>query len=289
MSQPQAAVPGDGDLSGLAAGFATDLDALGLPGDAAVLVQASYSRIGRGMRGGSGPDALLAALLDRLGPHGTLVAYVATPENSQTSPAYRRATAGLTDEQRTDYNAALPPFDPATTPASPSMGVVSESLRRRVGARRSSHPQTSFVALGREAELITDVHPVEEHLGLRTPLGRLYERDGYGLLIGVSWPRFTPFHLADYLLPGALPRKTYHAKVLAQGSNGGAWVAFEDLDLSDGYFGSLGRGVESRLGARISRGRVGDADALLVPIRAAVDAAVELLSSGEVSRDHLDE
>jgi aminoglycoside 3-N-acetyltransferase len=247
------------------------------------MVQAAYSRVGRGSRGGPGPDALIDALLDRLGPRGTLVAYAATPENSRTTPDYVRATAGMSEAEREAYDASLPAFDRDTTPVSPSVGVVSERLRRRPGARRSGHPQTSFAALGREARYLTEEHG-EEHLGLGSPLGRLYDRGAFGLLIGVSWSRFTPFHLADYQEP-TLPVKTYHAKVARAGADDGVWTAFLDLDLHDGHFEELGKYVEVELESRgeIRRGRIGDAEAVLVPIRPAVDVALAVLRAGLVT------
>ncbi|WP_160311528.1 aminoglycoside N(3)-acetyltransferase [Streptacidiphilus melanogenes] len=283
MPQQSGARSGDREADALRSAFAAELGALGLPQDAVVLVQAAYSRVARGPRDGSGPEALIDALLDRLGPWGTLVAYAATPENSRTTPDYARATAPMTESERRAYDAALPAFDRATTPVSPAVGIVSERLRNRPGAHRSDHPQTSFTALGREAESVTAEHG-DEHLGLGSPLGKLYDRDGFGLLIGVSWSRFTPFHLADYKAP-TLPMKTYHAKVATPGARDGEWIAFRDLDLHEGHFEELGKYVEVELESRgrISRGRVGDAPAMLVPIRPAVDIALDVLRAGLVT------
>ncbi|MEY9872288.1 aminoglycoside 3-N-acetyltransferase [Streptacidiphilus sp. MAP12-33] len=278
-----AARDGEGrEADRLRAGFRADLKNLGLPRDATVLVQASYSRVRRGALGGPGPGALLDALVERLDGFGTLVGYTATPENSRTSPAYVGATTGMGDDERAAYDAALPPFDPVRTPASPGVGILSELLRRDPRACRSSHPQTSFAALGEDAEEITRRHPVEQHLGPDSPLGELYRRGGYGLLIGVPWLRFTPFHLADYLVP-TLPRKTYHAKVVSDGAPRGRWIAFEDLDLFEGHFAALGEHVERELAPRLRRWWVGDAEAVLVPIVPAVDAAVRLLEEGVVT------
>ncbi|WP_042412842.1 aminoglycoside N(3)-acetyltransferase [Streptacidiphilus anmyonensis] len=283
MPQQTGVTSGEREPDELRAAFSADLDALGLPRDAVVLVQAAYSRVARGPRDGGGPDALIDALLDRIGPWGTLVAYAATPENSRTTPDYVRATARMTEAEREAYDAALPAFDRHTTRVSPAVGIVSERLRRRPGARRSGHPQTSFAALGQDAEGITAEHG-DEHLGLGSPLGKLYDRDAFGLLIGVSWSRFTPFHLADYKAP-TLPVKTYHAKVAVPGAPEGEWIAFRDLDLHEGHFEELGKYVEVELEARrqIRRGRVGDAEATLVPIRPAVDVALAVLRAGWVT------
>lgn len=277
------AASGSHEADVLRAAFAADLAALGLPRDAVVLVQAAYSRVALGPRDGTGPEALIDALLGRLGPRGTLVAYAATPENSRTTPDYARATMRMTEAERRAYDASLPAFDRDTTPVSPTVGIVSERLRNRPGARRSRHPQTSFAAVGRDAGSITAEHG-DEHLGLDSPLGKLYDQNAFGLLVGVSWSRFTPFHLADYKAP-TLPVKTYHAKIATPGARDGEWVAFLDLDLHEGHFEELGTYVEVELesSGQIRRGRIGDAEAMLVPIRPAVDCALAVLRAGLVT------
>ena len=47
-------------------------------------------------------------------------------------------------------------------------------------------PTTSFTALGPHARAITEDHALEEAFGERSPLARLYDLDGYVLLLGVG-------------------------------------------------------------------------------------------------------
>lgn len=238
-----------------------------------LFVQASLRRVGP-IDGGAA--TLLRVLREAVGPEGTLVAYTATPENSLTSRLYQRATAGLDASALHAYQSAMPAFDRDATPCSPTMGRLSEELRRTEGALRSSHPQTSFAALGPQAAAVTWEHPLDQHLGPDSPLGRLYTLDARALLLGTGHETFTPYHLADYRRPDH-PRRLYSAKLL--GPNGEArWRRFPGLALDDLHFAVLGRAVEERVEVR--RGTVGAAPAALFPVRAAVDAALDVQTAG---------
>ncbi|MEV7187126.1 AAC(3) family N-acetyltransferase [Kitasatospora sp. NPDC093102] len=231
-------------------------------------VQASLRALGPVPGGAAG---VVEALLDVLGPDGTLVAYTATPENSATSRSHQTATAGLSPAEVADYQARMPRFDPATTPASPSMGALSEAIRTHSGAMRSGHPQTSWAAVGRLAREITERHPLTSHLGPESPLGRLYELDARVLMIGVPMDRLTAFHLADLRMPD-VPVREYRCV----GPEG--WTTFRAPDLDDVHFGPLGAEVLSTAHG-ITTARIGTADCRLVPVREAVDLAESILRS----------
>ncbi|MEU9041917.1 MULTISPECIES: AAC(3) family N-acetyltransferase [unclassified Kitasatospora] len=229
-------------------------------------VQASLRTLGPVPGGAAG---VIDALLDILGPDGTLVAYTATPENSATSRIHQAAVAGRSPEEVADYQARMPRFDPSTTPASPTMGALSEAIRTHPGALRSRHPQTSWAALGRHAQEITGRHPDECHLGLDSPLGRLYDLDARVLMIGVPIDRFTAFHLADLRLPD-VPVREYRCV----GEDG--WTVFKAPDLDDLHFAGLGAEV-LRLAHGITTAHIGGATCRLVPVREAVDLAEQVL------------
>ncbi|MED7955386.1 aminoglycoside N(3)-acetyltransferase [Kitasatospora sp. NPDC058406] len=242
--------------------------ALGVRPGGVLLVQASLRALGP-VDGGAA--TVTDALLDALGgpSHGTLVAYTATPENSSTSRLHLAAVAGLTEAEAAAHRARMPRFDPATTPCSPTVGALSEEIRTRPGARRSAHPQTSFAALGARAEEIVRRHDLTSHLGPDSPLGRLYELDARVLMMGVPMSRFTAFHLADLRMPGVRLRE-----YRCSGPDG--WVTFTAPDLDDLHFAELGAEVLSRA-AGLTERRIGGADCRLVPVREAVDLAVEAL------------
>ncbi|MEV7774917.1 AAC(3) family N-acetyltransferase [Kitasatospora sp. NPDC086791] len=231
-------------------------------------VQASLRALGPVPGGAAG---VIDALLDVLGPEGTLVAYTATPENSATSRVHRSATAGLSPADVAGYRARMPRFDPAATPASPTMGTLSEAIRRHPRALRSRHPQTSWAAVGRHAREITGRHPDECHLGADSPLGRLYDLDARVLMLGVPMDRFTAFHLADLRQSDVVLRE-----YRCVGEDG--WTVFTAPDLDDVHFGRLGAEV-LRTARGVTTGRIGGADCRLVPVREAVDLADRILRS----------
>lgn len=163
-----------------------ELRALGVGPDTGVLlVHAALRSLDAPARDSA---AVLAALRAALGPAGTVVGYTATPENSLTSRLHTRATAALTPAELVAYRAAMPAFDPLTTPSSPTVGRLSEELRRTPGALRSGHPQTSFAALGPRAAELTCDHQLSSHLGDRSPVGALYRAEARVLMLGAPSP-----------------------------------------------------------------------------------------------------
>ncbi|MGA5818325.1 aminoglycoside N(3)-acetyltransferase [Kitasatospora sp. NPDC094028] len=244
--------------SALAAAFT----GLGVRPGTVLHVQASLRALGP-VAGGAA--AVVDALLEVLGPEGTLVAYTATPENSATSRVHQAAVAGLSPAEVDAHRDRMPPFDPAATPCSPTMGALSEAVRTRPGAVRSSHPQTSWAAIGLRAEEITARHPLTSHLGPDSPLGRLYELDARVLMLGVPMANFTAFHLADLRQPGVRLRE--YRCVAADG-----WTTFRAPDLDDLHFAELGARVLADANG-VTTARVGSADCRLVPVREAVDLA----------------
>lgn len=132
-----------------------------------------------------GPAGLVAALREALGAAGTLV-----------MPAW-----GGDDE----------PFDPATTPASPDLGVVADVFWRRPRVVRSAHP-FAFAAQGPTARHLTaDPLPLPPHRA-ESAVGRVHELDGQVLLLGVGHDANTTLHLAE-LLGGAPYRVPKHCTV----------------------------------------------------------------------------
>ena len=248
-----------------------DLRALGLKRGQDLLIHCSLRKIGW-IAGGTA--TLLNAIIEVAGPEATLVVATHTTLNSLTSAKFLEATAGLTAQGRTRYVAAMPGFDPATTPST-GMGVFAEYLRTRPLASRSHHPQVSFAAIGPGASACMSTHDLDCHLGERSPLGWLYKTDADILLLGVDYSACTAFHLAEYRLPNEPPRRLYHCFT----ANGETRVqhGFNDIDLDDSDFKLLGTGLESVAGqdpaSGLRRGQVGSADCRLISMRLAVDFA----------------
>ena len=113
--------------------LAADLRALGLRGADVVLLHSSMKSPGFVV---GGAQAVVQAVLDVLGPDGTLVVPTHTPDNTDPAgwqhPPVPEAWWPVIREQ-------APGFDPARTP-SRWMGVIAETVRTWPGAVRSAHP-----------------------------------------------------------------------------------------------------------------------------------------------------
>jgi aminoglycoside 3-N-acetyltransferase len=209
-----------------------------------------------------GAVAVVQALLDVLGPAGTLVVPAQTP--------YNRDPSLLTDPPLPEswwpvVREHLPGFDPAVTP-SETVGVVAERVRTWPGSVRSAHPQSSFAAVGRHAEELMRGHRLDCHLGEESPLARLEEAGARVLLLGVGYDRATAFHLAEYRLPDP-PMREYSCAVTTP--HGRRWVTYQDISLDDSDFAALGADFE-RASDTVRAGTVGSANCRLFPLRAAV-------------------
>lgn len=246
--------------------LASDLRALGLRPGQDLLIHCSFRQIGP-VDGGTA--TLLASVLDVAGPEATLVVPTQTPLNSLSSRAFLAATDHLDPAERGQFIAAMGGFDPTTTPST-GMGAFAEHLRVQRAATRSSHPQTSFAALGPAAEACTSVHDLECHLGERSPLGWLYARDAAILLLGVGYSACTAFHLAEYRLTGVRRLQRYRCYVAGEG--GRVPVEFTDIELDDSDFVWLGAELDGT--SLVRRGRVGAADVRLLSLRDAVNFAL---------------
>jgi aminoglycoside 3-N-acetyltransferase len=245
--------------------LAKDLTNLGVRPGQTLLIHASMRAIGC-VEGGA--EAVVTILRGLVGQSGTLVVPTGTANNSASSRIYLSQIAGMTVSERRRHRAAMPGFDPATTPSF-GMGVIAEVIRMAPGALRSAHPQTSFAAWGLCAKEVIDNHAPTCHLGERSPLGRLYDLDASILLLGVGYQSCSAFHLAEYRYRPHPPTRTYECVVLRQ--NRPLWWRYRDIDLNDSDFGELGLDFEN---SEIPfRGIVGDAECRLLPYRSTVDYA----------------
>ncbi len=205
------------------------LGALGVRPGGVLMVHASLSDTG------VAPEVVRDALLDALGPTGTLIVPAFTPENSDTSRAHLAAVAGRSEAEVAEFRRAMPPFDPDATEC-PTMGALAECVRSTPGAVRSAHPQTSLAGLGPQAGKLLRRHPRISHLGRLSPMARLYSADAQILLLGVGFEVCSAFHYAEYLMWPRPPRRTYRCVVADKGN----WVSYRDLSLDDSRFGEIG-------------------------------------------------
>lgn len=251
------------------ADLTADLRALGVSAGQVLLVHASMHRFGR-IPGGAA--TVVAALRDAIGAEGTLVVPTGTASNSDTSRLHARRTAGMNADQVREYRAAMPAFDPATTP-SDEMGQVAEQVRTTPGAIRSCHPQSSFAAIGPMAHEMTGGHAPDCHLGESSPLARLYETGAWILLLGVGYDACSAFHLAEYRYTPDPPRRAYRCVVTVDGR--ATWWEYHDVVLDDRDLVGIGTDLDAT--GHVLKGRVAEADCRLMPLVPAVDFATAWL------------
>jgi aminoglycoside N3'-acetyltransferase len=194
-----------------------------------------------------GPANVIRALLEAVGPEGTLV-----------MPSWG--------------NDADTAFDPARTPVSSDLGVTAELFRRFPGIRRSNHP-FAFAALGPAAEEITaDPLPLPPHRP-QSPVGRVFQRGGQILLLGVGHDANTTIHLAE-VLAGVPYGVTNHCTVLERGRP--VRVEYRENDHCCQRFALADEWLRERGLQR--EGRVGAADARLMESRDLVTIVRERLA-----------
>ena len=243
------------------ASLRADLRALGAgPGDV-LLMHSSYKSLGFVA---GGPQAVVQALLDVLGPDGTLV--VPTQDSQNTDPA-EWSRPPVPPQWWEPIRHEAPGFDPRLTPASPHMGRLAELVRTWPGARRSDHPQVSFAALGARAAEIVAGHQLTDGLGETSPLGAIYRLDGKVLLLGAGHGSNTSLHLAEYRQEEPVRHRA--GSSIRQSDGSARWVTWTDVDHDADDFTRLGEDFDAT-GATVT-GPVGASTARLMDQRALVD------------------
>ncbi|MEC7525604.1 MAG: AAC(3) family N-acetyltransferase [Myxococcota bacterium] len=254
-----------------------DLAALGVTEGDVLLVHTSLSALsGPGSMVVGGATGVVTALRRAVGPRGTLVAPTFSADCSDpvewTNPPVPEAWwPALRDE--------MPGWRPDAWPSF-RVGVVPELLRTLDGARRSLHPQTSFVALGPEADAIVADHPLTDSLGPTGPLGHLRRLGARVLLLGCGFSSCTAFHLAEH--ESARPPRRIERRAPLERDGARAWVRWTEPDYDSRRFPDIGRAFQRERTCR--RGEVGRARATLFELAEGVAFAVRWMN-GEVARE----
>jgi len=117
-----------------------------------------------------GAEAVMDALLEAVGPEGTVMV-----------PTFNHGRAEI--------------FDVHTTPS--TNGAITEALRKRPEARRSIHPTHPYAAIGRDAEELVAGHLHIRTFDRKSPLGKLADKGGTVLLLGVGMNVNTAAHIGE--------------------------------------------------------------------------------------------
>ena len=246
--------------------LARDLRGSGLGEGRVVIVHASLSALGWVC---GGAVAVVHALLDVLGPTGSLVMPAHTPD--LTNPANWEAPPVPSPWVKV-IQAHMPAFDPLTTPTR-AMGAVAELFRTWPTAKRSDHPTFSFSACGPLADWMVGEHEMADPAGERSPLAKLYQIDADILLLGVGFDKCTMLHLAEQRAWPDRPADREGSPVMVEGER--RWLEYDTTPLIDSrHFLPIGEGL---LKAELAkRAKIGSANCILVSSRVAVDCAVEI-------------
>lgn len=152
------------------------------------------------------------------------------------------------------------------------MGGVSEMFRQWPGTLRSDHPARSVAAWGRFARHLTKDHDLSDIFGDSSPIGRLYELDGYVLLIGVGYDKNTSLHLAD--VRAEYPSKHTVTESSAIQLNGQRiWKSYETLAVNGEDFAAIGEAFEQT--GKVRHVTLGNGVLSMMSQRALVDFAVK--------------
>jgi aminoglycoside 3-N-acetyltransferase len=239
--------------------LANELKQLGVKEEMTIIVHASMSSLGW-ICG----DAVVAvqALMDAVGENGTIVMPAQTVDNSDPSE-WENPPIPKTWWQTIREH--MPAFDPAYTPAN-GMGKIAETFRCFPGVKRSDHPVYSFAVWGKYADYILADQPLHRGFGQESPLGKIYDLNGFVLLIVVGHDTNTSLHLAEHSIPN---RKIVNkgAAVFENGKR--VWKTYKEIEYDSNPFEKIGEEFEKLHNVVV--GTVGKAACKLINQREVVD------------------
>ena len=248
-----------------------DLHAIGVGLGGVVMTHTSMRAIGWVI---GGEQAVIDALLQSIGPSGTLV--MPTQSWQLCDPAFL-GEDHISESWWPLIREQLPAYDPARTPTR-TMGAVAELFRTYPKTVRSAHPHRSISANGPHAAAITARHDLDCPAGEHSPLAQLYDLNATVLLLGVGPRRMTALHLAEH-------RATYPGKrdvpnggpVLIDGRR--VWDTWEELDVHDHDFAAVTEDFAQTYPELVSAGTIGAAPSLLLSMSALIDHATTWFSA----------
>lgn len=219
-----------------------------------------------------GPQIVIEALIESVGADGTIM--MPTQSWKNLDPI-----TGVHWEEPEQWwqmiRDSWPAYNKDITPTN-SMGAVAEMFRKWKGALRSDHPARSVAAYGKYAEYLTKDHDLSNIFGDGSPIGKLYELDGYVLLIGVGYDKNTSLHLAD--VRAKYPGKhncTEYSAVMENGKR--VWKAYDTLFVDGEDFVRIGQEFEKV--CNVYKSPLGNGTITLMRQRELVDFAVKWIEN----------
>lgn len=222
-----------------------------------------------------GAETIISALIEVVGEEGTIMMPGQTWRN--LDPAI-----GVHWEVPEEYWQLIrdnhPAYDKRYTPVV-GMGCVAALFANWPGVERSDHPARSVCAYGKYSKHLTKDHDLTNIFGEGSPVDKLYQLDGYVLLLGVFHNKNTSIHLAE-------TRAEFASKVFADESsaimvNGQRqWVTYNTQAVEDEDFEALGKAYEEAFDLKTSK--IGKCEVRYFKQKPFVDYCVKWL---EANRD----
>jgi aminoglycoside 3-N-acetyltransferase len=245
------------------ASLVADLRALGLaPGDV-VMAHASLRAIGEVA---GGPDEVHLAIMDVVGPTGTLFMYASCPRYVDEV-----GRGNLTPREEAEVLEKLPPFDATTARSARDNGALVELLRTWPGTRVNRHP-ARFAVRGAHADHLLSEQPWDFAFGHGSLLERFTALDGRILLLGSDHDNVTYLHYTEHVAD--FPDKRVVRFRVPVGEDGRrTWREMAEVDTSVGAHANwpptiFERIVDAHLAATRNRGGpVGNATSWLIRAR----------------------
>lgn len=239
-----------------------DLARLGVIPGSVLMVHASLRAVGP-VTGGA--NVVVQALLDALGPTGTLTAYL------DFEPFFED-----------DDTIEVPVFDKRIAHAARDHGVLHETIRTWPGALRSDHPDAGVAAIGPLANWITASHPFQYGYGPGTPFEKIIQAKGSVLMLGAPLDTITLLHFAEHQARMPDKRITRYRRLMPT-PQGPQWIDFEEFDTADPVNSRLPTNVFEQIATafvgtgRASAGTIGAAPSFLFPAPELVRFAIDWL------------
>ncbi|MBZ0299786.1 MAG: AAC(3) family N-acetyltransferase [Anaerolineae bacterium] len=236
-----------------------------------VIVHTSMKAFGCYLIGGE--QAVVDALMAALTPQGTLVMPTHSADNSDPS-TWRKPP--LPPEQWDLIRQHMPPYRPESTPTN-RMGRINECFRSYPGVLRSAHPAFSLAAWGQHAAFVSANQALDNSVAEQSPIGRIYDLDGWVCLMGVGHDHNTSLHLADYRARWLGKMPEYNGSAMwVDGKR--QWVTYYDESVVAEDFEMLGSDFEAETDA-VKITMVGAAVLRVMRQRVLVDYAVRWMEA----------
>ena len=272
---PESQIVGKTETLATVASLQADFKALGIETGMVLLVHSSLSAMGWVC---GGAVAVIIALQKVLGETGTLVMPAHSTDLSDPS---QWENPPVPESWWQPIRETMPAYDPDLTPTR-SMGKIAETFRKQKDVFRSTHPQSSFCARGPQALSIVNDHALAYGFGENSPLARIYDLQGFVLLLGVGHSSNTSLHLAEYRADFPSKRVVEEGAPISQAGSR-VWSTFADINVDDSDFDRIGEDfLRADAGKIVRRGKVGLADCQLMLQPAAVDFAVDWLEENRI-------